>query len=63
MSNFKCIECESHNTTIEDFNYVGDWSHTTIICLDCGNKTTKYYDIKYTNTYNFYKESQKERVA
>jgi uncharacterized Zn finger protein len=44
MSNLNCSKCQSTNQSLIKNEYQGDWSLNVYECLDCGHKTTNYYD-------------------
>jgi hypothetical protein len=47
MSNLTCTKCQSTNQSLIESEYQGEWSLNVYVCLDCGHKTTNYYDAIY----------------
>tara|TARA_R100000951_G_C2566584_1_gene157358 strand:- start:85 stop:294 length:210 start_codon:yes stop_codon:yes gene_type:complete len=61
MSNLTCNKCQSTNQSLIKNEYQGDWSLNVYKCLDCGHKTTNYYDaIYFTQEFFRSKDEAKE---
>lgn len=60
MSNLTCSKCQSTNQQLIENEYQGDWSLNVYVCLDCGHKTTNYYDPIYI-TQEFFRPQDEEK--
>ena len=62
MSKLQCKQCGSYNVSIQEDEYVGEWSYRVCLCDDCQTQTTNYYG--YINFItSFSQEIQKESAA
>ena len=62
MSNLTCNKCQSTNQSLIKNEYQGDWSLNVYECLDCGHKTTNYYDAIYF-TREFFRSQDEAKEA